>query len=26
LVAWFEPLIEEIVAMVESGNRLIELR
>jgi predicted nuclease of predicted toxin-antitoxin system len=26
LVAWFEPLIEQVVAMVESGNRLIELR
>ena len=26
LVAWFEPLIEQVVVMVESGNRLIELR
>jgi predicted nuclease of predicted toxin-antitoxin system len=26
LVAWFEPLIEQVVAMVESGDRLIELR
>jgi len=26
LVAWFEPLIEQIVTMVESGDRLIELR
>ena len=26
LVAWFEPLIEQIVTMVEAGDRLIELR
>lgn len=26
LFAWFEPLIPRIVAMVESGDRLIELR
>lgn len=26
LVAWFEPLLEQIVAMVEAGDRLIELR
>jgi predicted nuclease of predicted toxin-antitoxin system len=26
LVAWFEPLSEQIVTMVESGDRLIELR
>lgn len=26
LLAWFEPLIGEVVALVESGNRLIELR
>lgn len=26
LVTWFEPLIEQIVTMVEAGDRLIELR
>jgi predicted nuclease of predicted toxin-antitoxin system len=26
LLAWFEPLIEQIVEMVASGQRLIELR
>lgn len=26
LLAWFEPLIDQIVEMVESGDRLIELR
>lgn len=26
LLAWFEPLIEQIVEMVDSGDRLIELR
>lgn len=26
LLAWFEPLIEQIVTMVEAGDRLIELR
>jgi len=26
LLAWFEPRIEQIVTMVESGNGLIELR
>ena len=26
LLAWFEPLIEAIVAMAEGGDRLIELR
>ena len=26
LLAWFEPLIDEIVSMVEAGDRLIELR
>jgi predicted nuclease of predicted toxin-antitoxin system len=26
LLAWFEPLIEQIVVMVEAGDRLIELR
>ena len=26
LLAWFEPLIEQIVEMVGSGQRLIELR
>lgn len=26
LLAWFEPLIDQIVSMVEAGNRLIELR
>lgn len=26
LLTWFEPLIEQIVTMVEAGNRLIELR
>lgn len=26
LLAWFEPLIDNIVELVESGNRLIELR
>jgi predicted nuclease of predicted toxin-antitoxin system len=26
LLAWFEPLIDQIVTMVEAGDRLIELR
>lgn len=26
LITWFDPLIEQIVTMVESGDRLIELR
>lgn len=26
LLAWFEPLIEQIVSMVERGDHLIELR
>ena len=26
LLAWFEPLIEQVVSMIEAGNRLIELR
>jgi predicted nuclease of predicted toxin-antitoxin system len=26
LVTWFEPLIEQIVTMVDGGDRLIELR
>jgi predicted nuclease of predicted toxin-antitoxin system len=26
LVTWFEPLIEQIVTMVDAGDRLIELR
>jgi predicted nuclease of predicted toxin-antitoxin system len=26
LLAWFEPLIDQIVTMVEVGDRLIELR
>lgn len=26
LLAWFEPLIDQIVEMVASGHRLIELR
>lgn len=26
LLAWFEPLIEEVVALVEAGHRIIELR
>jgi predicted nuclease of predicted toxin-antitoxin system len=26
LLAWFEPLIDQIVEMVSAGNRLIELR
>lgn len=26
LLAWFEPLIDEVVSLVEAGNRLIELR
>jgi predicted nuclease of predicted toxin-antitoxin system len=26
LLAWFEPLIDQIVSLVEAGNRLIELR
>ncbi len=26
LLAWFEPLIDQIVEMVGAGNRLIELR
>jgi predicted nuclease of predicted toxin-antitoxin system len=26
LLAWFEPLIDQIVTMVEAGERLIELR
>ncbi|MCW2813081.1 MAG: hypothetical protein JWN84_536 [Nocardioides sp.] len=26
ILVWFEPLIQQIVEMVDSGNRLIELR
>lgn len=26
LLGWFEPRIEQVVAMIESGNRLVELR
>ena len=26
LLAWFEPLIDEVASLVEAGNRLIELR
>lgn len=26
LLAWFEPLIEEIVSMVERGDEIIEVR
>lgn len=26
LLAWFEPLIDQIVAMIHAGNRLVELR
>jgi hypothetical protein len=26
LLAWFEPLVDQIVTMVEAGDRLIELR
>lgn len=26
LLAWFEPLIDEVICLVEAGNRLIELR
>lgn len=26
LLAWFEPLIDDIVFMIQEGNRLIELR
>ncbi|MFT3851380.1 MAG: DUF5615 family PIN-like protein [Ilumatobacteraceae bacterium] len=26
LLAWFEPLIDQVVALLETGNRLIELR
>lgn len=26
LMAWFEPLIEQIVSMLQAGDRLIELR
>lgn len=26
LLAWFEPLIDQIVSMIEAGNRLIQLR
>lgn len=26
LLAWFEPRIDQIVSMVEAGNRIIELR
>lgn len=26
LLAWFEPLVDEVVSLVETGNRLIELR
>lgn len=26
LLAWFDPLIEQVASMVESGQRLIELR
>ena len=26
LLAWFSPLIDDVVALVKAGNRLIELR
>ena len=26
LLAWFEPLLDQVVSMIEAGNRLIELR
>ena len=26
LLAWFEPLIDEVISLVEAGNPLIELR
>ena len=26
LLAWFEPRIDEVISLVEAGNRLIELR
>lgn len=26
LLAWFEPLIDELISLVEAGDRLIELR
>jgi hypothetical protein len=26
LLSWFEPLIDQIVTMIEAGDRLIELR
>lgn len=26
LLAWFEPRIDQIVSMIEAGNRVIELR
>ena len=26
LLAWFEPLIEQVISLVEAGDRLIELR
>ncbi|MDN5794770.1 MAG: DUF5615 family PIN-like protein [Intrasporangium sp.] len=26
LLAWFEPLIDDVVSLIEAGNRLIELR
>lgn len=26
LLAWFEPLIDQVVALIDAGNRMIELR
>jgi hypothetical protein len=26
LLTWFEPLIDEVISLVEAGNPLIELR
>lgn len=26
LIEWFEPLLDQLAAMIESGERLIELR
>lgn len=26
LLAWFEPLIDDVISLIEAGNRLIELR
>ena len=26
LLAWFEPLVDQLASMIEAGNRLIELR